>query len=270
MGRSVVVRRLDGAQRAAITRLLGKADAPPLSDHLSIDLHDDDTATYTGLLLVGPDGALAGYGQLQPGNGSWSMELVVATDDRDWGELTAQLVADAVAHVGGHGGGTINWWVLHAIGAGHGEALAARAESAGFTVGRRLHQMRRALPLDVSADVAVRSFVVGRDEGGWLRVNNAALAGHPEQGGWDPETLAQREAEPWFDPGGFLLHERDGRLAAFCWTKVHETTRPPMGEIYVIGVDPVFHGLGLGRASDWPQTRMLRRVGAGRRPPSQG
>jgi mycothiol synthase len=44
-----------------------------------------------------------------------------------------------------------------------------------------------------------------------------------------------------------LLHEVDGRLAGFCWTKIHETTIPRLGEIYVIATDPDFAGRGLGR-----------------------
>ncbi|MGD9996050.1 MAG: mycothiol synthase, partial [Ilumatobacteraceae bacterium] len=98
------------------------------------------------------------------------------------------------------------------------------------------------------ADLALRTFVVGSDEAAWLEVNNAAFARHAEQGGWDLEALQQREGEPWFDADGFLLHEREGRLAAFCWTKIHHDEPGPVGEIYVIAVHPDFHGLGLGRA----------------------
>ena len=58
----------------------------------------------------------------------------------------------------------------------------------------------------------------------------------------------EREAEPWFDPSGFLITEVDDRMAGFCWTREFAEHDPPMGEIHVIGVDPDFMGRGLGRA----------------------
>ena len=102
----------------------------------------------------------------------------------------------------------------------------------------------------------------GEDDDAWLAVNNRAFAWHPEQSGWTRSTLDAKVAEPWFDPDGFLLHEIDGELAAFCWTKVHDDTSPPLGEIFVIAVDPAFHGRGLGReltlaGLDWLSARGL-------------
>ena len=78
-------------------------------------------------------------------------------------------------------------------------------------------------------------------------MNNRAFAEHGEQGGWTTDALALRMAEPWFDASGFRVHDIDGRLAAFCWTKLHYELDPVVGEIYVIAVDPDFHGRGLGK-----------------------
>lgn len=124
----------------------------------------------------------------------------------------------------------------------------AHLEAEGLRVVRRLHQLRVPLPLAETTDLPTRPFRPGEDDEAWLAVNNRAFSWHPDQGGWTPDVLQGRMAEPWFDPEGFLLHERDGRLAGFCWTKVHADHDPPLGEIYVIAVDPDFAGQGLGRA----------------------
>ena len=86
----------------------------------------------------------------------------------------------------------------------------------------------------------------GRDEDAWLRVNARAFAHHPEQGSWTREDLRLREAEPWFDPAGFLLAWRgDPEAAARCWARTGpRCTRPAtsatsaVGEVYVLGIDP--------------------------------
>lgn len=118
----------------------------------------------------------------------------------------------------------------------------------GLQPQRDLYRMERSLPMEQRTDIETRSFVVGQDEAAWIDVNNRAFAWHREQSGWDMEMVLERQAEDWFDPDGFLVHEIDGKLAAFCWTKVHADEEPPSGEVYVIAVDPDFHGRGLGRA----------------------
>ena len=241
-------RKLDDREFATVGRLLAETESydgfHPLSDHLLLDLEDHGGQSFVAVLAYGETGSLDGYAQLTSANSSSAMELVVAPAERPWAdELTSQLLRVAMEVVAADGGGRINWWVHRP-----GERTELIAEGVGLKLGRRLLQMRRSLPIDVPGTVDTRSFVVGCDEMEWLRVNNAAFLDHPEQGGWTIETLRRREVEPWFDPEGFRLHERGGKLAAFCWTKVHSDTMPPMGEIYVIAVDPAFHGLGLGKS----------------------
>ncbi len=78
-----------------------------------------------------------------------------------------------------------------------------------------------------------------------VRVNAAAFAHHPEQGSMDAANLAERMAEPWFDPAGLLVADRRfDRLLGFHWTKQHS---PELGEVYVVGIDPAAQGRGLGK-----------------------
>jgi mycothiol synthase len=134
------------------------------------------------------------------------------------------------------------------------DELGRQLDDAGFDLVRTTLQLRVALPLAADRrgrhpDIVVRPFVVGVDEPAWLAVNNRAFAWHPDQANQTLERLQELEAEPWFRADGFLLHhDPDGQLDGFCWTKVHAAHQPPLGEIYVIGVDPDHHGSGLGRA----------------------
>jgi len=199
------------------------------------------------------DDQVVGRAQLVAGNEARSVELVVdpkAVNDGDIDELRVTLLRAAFGLVAVAGGDTVHWWSPGAAASDAGVAAAA-----GMTAGRRLLQMQRPLPTGLPVEADTRAFRPGVDDAAWLAVNNRAFAAHPEQGGWTLDTLHGRLAEPWFDANGFRLHERDGRLAAFCWTKLHtadETpasspSTAPVGEIYVIGVDPDFQGLGLGR-----------------------
>ncbi|WP_235737235.1 GNAT family N-acetyltransferase [Nocardioides alcanivorans] len=90
----------------------------------------------------------------------------------------------------------------------HGDHPAARALAAkhGFTRAREMWVMRRPLAdlPELVAEVAIRSWTdADRDE--VLRVNAEAFRTHPEQGDMDAQNLADRMAEPWFDPTGLLI-----------------------------------------------------------------
>ncbi|MDQ3106425.1 MAG: mycothiol synthase [Actinomycetota bacterium] len=246
-----VKRQMHADDIAAVQSLLDVATEAdghaPLGEHQWLDLVHGGRRGFAGLVALEPGhDHPVGYAQLTRGPLSWALEYVIDPHHRDddGRAIGTDLLRSAVDVVRSEGGGHVHLWVPKPT-ALHDEIAAA----AGLVRGRDLLQMQRALPIEEEAwSLDLRPFVPGRDEEAWLAVNNRAFAWHPEQGGWELATLKEREDESWFDPDGFLLHERDGRLAGFCWTKVHADHRPPLGEIYVIAVDPDFHGQGLGRA----------------------
>jgi mycothiol synthase len=201
--------------------------------------HPESTHPEGGTALSdGPAG-----GSVAPVEHGWEVDLgTLVGTGADAASTADRRLAAAIDHVAARGGGRLRLWVR-----GPDAVLAEAAERAGMAVGRELLQMRRPLPVGEAWDLDVRPFVVGQDEVAWLAVNNRAFAWHPEQADMTLQELRAREEEPWFDPAGFLLHEVDGALVGFCWTKVHADTDPPLGEIYVIAVDPAAHQRGLGR-----------------------
>jgi mycothiol synthase len=250
-----VKRQMGRADIAAVSELLQVATEvdghPPLDEHQWLDLVHGGRHDFAGLVAWEPGhDHPVGYAQVTREQQSdahsptWALEYVVDPHHRQVAPGIARTLLDAaVGLIAEAGGGHVHMWVPKPTPA-HDELAAA----VGLRRGRELRQLRRPLPVDVPSTLPVRPFVPGQDEAAWLEVNNRAFHWHPEQGGWDLETLCNREEQPWFDPAGFLLHERDGKLAGFCWTKVHHDHEPVLGEIYVVAVDPGFRGLGLGRS----------------------
>lgn len=265
--------RADVARVLALAQVAGDADgAYPLSEHVVLHIRHGGEAPAVHLLARDPDGGLAGYAHVDITDvvEGPSAELVVHPLRRRHG-LGRALIAAAVATAEEHDPrGRLRLWA-------HGDhpSASALALSMGFERARVLWQMRRSLYAPVPeprlpAGVTIRAFRPGQDDQAWIRVNARAFANHPDQGRWTLRDLRVRMAEPWFDPDGFLLAvDESGDLLGFHWTKVHGAHRKdadphphdPIGEVYVLGVDPSAAGRGLGTALTLAGLRHLRAEG---------
>lgn len=185
-----------------------------------------------------------------------ALDLAVAPEDRGTGTGSALALAATPAH------GPLEAW-------SHGDHPAAGVLAArhGLHRDRELWVMRLQLdgPDQVTVpdrdDVVVRSYRPD-DRDDVLRINAAAFAEHPEQGAMDSANLAQRMAEPWYDPAGLLLAvdaDDPQRRLGFHWTKRHSST---LGEVYVVGIAPEAQGRGLGRLLTAAGVRHLAEEGA--------
>ncbi|MFF3467519.1 mycothiol synthase [Streptomyces sp. NPDC001984] len=234
-------------QAEAVLALLAEAahidGQQPVSEQGRLQLGGGARQGVSHLLLTVGD-ELVGYAQLEDTDPveAPTAELVVHPSYRGHGHGRALGSALLAAS-----GKRLRVWA-------HGGHSAARhlAQVLGLTLFRELRQMRRPLtglelPEPKLPDgVRVRAFVPGQDDAAWLAVNAAAFAHHPEQGSLTQRDLDDRKAQPWFDPAGFFLAEREGRLIGFHWTKVHAEEQ--LGEVYVLGVAPGAQGGGLGKA----------------------
>lgn len=205
-------------------------------------------------LLYREDGRIVAYANLFGAHADHPAmaEVVVSPEARGRGIGTALVgvALDQGAHV----------WA-------HGDLPAARAiaRKLALSPARELLQLRRELSdlpeLHVPQGISIRSYAGPGDDAELVRVNNAAFAGHPEQGGWTVGDIEQRRAEDWFDPAGLLIAtDAADTVRGFHWTKPHT---PDLGEVYVVGIDPAAQGRGLGRTLTLAGLRYLRDRGHG-------
>ncbi|WP_285662538.1 mycothiol synthase [Actinorhabdospora filicis] len=242
----------DVAEVAALVADCATADGTaPVSEHVLLALrHKTNGLTH---LLLRDDERLLGYAFVERGDHdtSASSELCVHPAHRGRG-FGGRLVSEVVAAT------PIRIWA-------HGDhpSAGALAQHYGLSAVRNLFRLRKRLSTvaapKVPEGVTIRTFMEG-DEDKWLAVNARAFSWHPEQGRMTRKDLDERLAEPWFDAEGLFLAERDGEVIGFHWTKVHEGASP-IGEVYVLAVDPDAQGIGLGRVLTDVGLRHLARLG---------
>lgn len=247
---------------AALVAAASAADSsPPLSD--AALLGDDPATGHFAVLADDADDDVLGYAVVLPGGGT--IEIVVDPTARGQG-IGAALMRVALAH------GGREFWTRGDRSAPH--VLAARA---GMAPARHLWFMSAPLSpqsrqfggaADIAATASAESsgslytittYAGAQDDAGILAVNAAAFKALPDQGSWTQEDLEARFSSAWFDPDDLLvLRDEDAVIVGFHWTKVHQpgslgfpTPRPagqsPVGEVYVLALDPRVQGRGWAR-----------------------
>ncbi len=215
-----------------LVRIVAETDGvPPLNEEGLLSLNNPNTPARHWLAHHGE--TLAGYAQWNPEFGT--AQIFVHPDYRRqrYGSRLCLSVSATSPHA--------KFWAF-------GDLPAARlaAVHLGLSPVRGLLRMGRDLT-DADADAPTFRTFTEADVSGFLAVNSAAFADHPEQGRFSLADLDARRAEDWFDPAGLLLSDDDTGVVGFHWTKI-APDQPQAGEVYVIGVHPRAAGRGLGRA----------------------
>lgn len=259
--------KTQGEVLALISNATDHDGVPPVSEHVLLHLRHGGDKADTHFVATN-ENQVVGYAHLDLTDEveGPSAELVIHPQHRKkgYGQELLKALHDA-------SGNNLRLW-------SHGDLPGAKniAEHNGFKKVRTVIQMRRSLNdsiPELTKDVPIRNFLPGIDNDEWVALNNKSFANHPDQGNWSARDLEIRTKEDWFDPQGFLIAEENQKMIGFCWTKVHgghshkhseheaHHDHDPIGEIYIMGVDPEYSGKGIGKAITIAGLRHLRYQG---------
>ncbi len=221
------VRTLDVAQRATLLAILAEQEIAlgreAIDENRRRSIQHGSTGDYW---LKYHDDELVNVAVIERGPHTPTLELVGGNFDLSLYETLAR-----------EGSAEVLWWMRD----GSSPSIPFQSVRSLRYLEARLDSISNPSPL-----AHVRGFVAGADDAEWIDANNAAFADHPEQGRWEIAELHSRLEEQWFDPSGFFVLMDEGKIAASCWTKIHELPVVRTGEIYVIFVTPAFQGRGYG------------------------
>lgn len=245
------------AALAGLIERVGAQGGPAVGERKRVQLAHLDDAPWSALVATRDGAAPVAYAHVRwehADRAALVATLEMAVDDAD-DAVADRLLATARETIAAAGGGRYQIWAHHPV-------VARAAERAGLALTRRLLLMHARLDGAAGAPpaagfpqgVTVAPLRDGVDDDALIAVNNAAFAGHPEQGGWTAADVAARRATAWYDPRDVLLAWSGDELLGFHWTKRHPPeqreipTDGRLGEVYVLAVHPRAQGMGLGRA----------------------
>ena len=202
--------RRPGSRSTAVQGLLDAAAAADahaaLDEHTWLDLVQGGREGFAGLVAWEAGHVTrSATPRSRRGPDSWALEFVVDPHHRVPGNtIGVDLVRAAADVIAAEGGGHVHMWVNQPR-PEHDRSAAA----IGLHPGRVLYQMRRPLPVEPALlggeapSRPARFGPVSTSRRGW-RSTTGPSTGTPSRAAGTSTPSRAREAQPWFDPAGFL------------------------------------------------------------------
>ena len=240
----------DAGIREFVVAIAANDGAPPLSEHKLRRIGGSDDAEVAAWSHGGRLVAVSVAAFHEGDTPHWAIEVAVSPTGRSAALEEAAIVAaeltvpdDAPSALWSHRAGQ-----------------TAAAVVLGYVEQRSVLRMEGPFPDSREPAGLELGTIEATDDADLIAVHNLAFAGHREASGMTQARLDELRSMPWYDPDGVVTGWIDGRLAGFCWTKLHPDGA---GEVYFLAVDPAERGRGIGEVLAAAGFAHLRRRGAG-------